>query len=79
MSLENRVTEIIVNKLGVRPEEVTREANFQTDLGADSLDLVELMMDFEDSFKLKISDEESSTLKTVGDVIGYLKNQGVEE
>jgi acyl carrier protein len=79
MSLENRVTEIIVNKLGVRPEEITREANFQTDLGADSLDLVELMMDFEDSFKLKISDEESSTLKTVGDVIGYLKNQGVEE
>ncbi len=79
MSLENRVTEIIVNKLGVRPEEVTPEANFQTDLGADSLDLVELMMDFEDSFKLKISDEESSGLKTVADVIGYLKGHGAEE
>jgi acyl carrier protein len=79
MSLENRVTEIIVNKLGVRPEEVTTEAGFQTDLGADSLDLVELMMDFEDSFKLKISDEDASTLKTVGDVVNYLKNHGVAE
>lgn len=79
MSLENRVTEIIVNKLGVRAEEVSAEANFQTDLGADSLDLVELMMDFEDSFKLKISDEDSSSLKTVGDVITYLKNHGAGE
>ena len=69
MSLENRVTEIIVNKLGVRAEEVSAEANFQTDLGADSLDLVELMMDFEDS----------SSLKSVGDVIKYLKAHGVEE
>ncbi len=79
MSLESRVTEIIVNKLGVKPEEVTPEAGFQTDLGADSLDLVELMMDFEDSFKLKISDEDSSSLKTVGDVITYLKNHGAGE
>ena len=79
MSLENRVTEIIVNKLGVRAEEVSAEANFQTDLGADSLDLVELMMAFEDSFKLKISDEDSSSLKSVGDVIKYLKAHGVEE
>ncbi len=79
MSLENRVTEIIVNKLGVRSEEVTPEASFQTDLGADSLDLVELMMDFEDSFKLKISDEDSSSLKSVGDVIKDLKAHGVEE
>ncbi len=79
MSLENRVTEIIVNKLGVRSEEVTPEANFQTDLGADSLDLVELMMDFEDSFKLKISDEDSSSLKSVGDVIKYLESHGVVE
>jgi len=79
MSLENRVTEIIVNKLGVRAEEVSAEANFQTDLGAYSLDLVELMMGFEDSFKLKISDEDSSSLKSVGDVIKYLKAHGVEE
>lgn len=79
MSLENRVTEIIVNKLGVRAEEVSAEANFQTDLGADSLDLVELMMALEDSFKLKISDEDSSSLKSVGDVIKYLKAHGVEE
>ena len=78
MSLENRVTEIIVNKLGVKSEEISPTANFQTDLGADSLDLVELMMDFEDSFSLKISDEDAGNLKTVGAVIGFLKEQGVE-
>jgi acyl carrier protein len=79
MSLENRVTEIIVDKLGTRTEEVTPEANFQTDLGADSLDLVELIMAFEDSFKLKISEEDSAKLRTVGDVISYLKQHGVSE
>jgi len=79
MSLENRVTEIIVDKLGTKPEEVTPEANFQTDLGADSLDLVELIMAFEDSFKLKISEEDSAKLRTVGDVIEYLKQHGVSE
>jgi acyl carrier protein len=78
MSLENRVTEIIVNKLGVKPEEVAPSANFQTDLGADSLDLVELMMDFEDSFSLKISDEEAGNLKTVGAVVNFLKDKGIE-
>ncbi|MBD3370472.1 acyl carrier protein [Candidatus Fermentibacteria bacterium] len=78
MSLENRVSEIIVNKLGVKPEEVKPEADFQTDLGADSLDLVELMMDFEDSFGLKITDEEASELRTVGDVIGFLEKKDLE-
>lgn len=78
MSLENRVSEIIVNKLAVKPEEVKPEADFQNDLGADSLDLVELMMDFEDSFGLKISDEEAGKLATVGDVVSYLKDKGVE-
>lgn len=78
MSLENRVSEIIVNKLGVKPEEVKPEADFQTDLGADSLDLVELMMDFEDSFGLKITDEEASELRTVGDVIGFLDKKDLE-
>lgn len=79
MSLESRVTEIIVDKLGTRPEEVTPEAGFQTDLGADSLDLVELIMAFEDSFKLKISEEDSAKLRTVGDVISYLGQHGVSE
>jgi acyl carrier protein len=78
MSLQNRVSEIIVNKLGVKPEEVKPEADFQTDLGADSLDLVELMMDFEDSFGLKITDEEASDLRTVGDVIGFLEGKDLE-
>ena len=78
MSLENRVTEIIVNKLGVKAEEITAAANFQTDLGADSLDLVELMMDFEDSFNLKITDDEAGNLKTVGAVVDFLKDKGIE-
>ena len=77
MSLENRVTEIIVNKLGVKAEEVTPEAHFVTDLGADSLDQVELMMDFEDAFDLKISDEEAGKLQTVGAVIVFLKDKGI--
>ncbi|MFO7950093.1 MAG: acyl carrier protein [Candidatus Fermentibacteraceae bacterium] len=78
MSLENRVSDIIVNKLAVKRSEVKPEADFQNDLGADSLDLVELMMDFEDSFGLKISDEEAGKLATVGDVVNYLKEKGVE-
>lgn len=77
MSLENRVTEIIVNKLGVKAEEVTREAHFVTDLGADSLDQVELIMDFEDAFDLKITEEEGGKLQTVGAVIDYLIEKGV--
>lgn len=78
MALDSRVRDIIVEKLGVRPEEVVPEADFQTDLGADSLDIVELLMAFEDNFGLKIPDEEASKLSSVGHVIKYLKEKGKE-
>lgn len=76
MSLDARVRDIIVEKLGVRPEEVVPEAEFQTDLGADSLDIVELLMAFEDNFGMKIPDEEASNLTTVGDVVKYIEDKG---
>ena len=76
MSLDARVRDIIVEKLGVRPEEIIPEADFQTDLGADSLDIVELLMAFEDNFGMKIPDEEASSLTTVGDVVKYLQDKG---
>lgn len=78
MSLDARVRDIIVEKLGVRPEEVVAEADFQTDLGADSLDIVELLMAFEDNFGMKIPDEEASKLSTVGDVVNYMQEKGKE-
>lgn len=65
----NKVKGIIVDKLGVEPSEVTLEANFTNDLGADSLDTVELLMEFEKVFGIKIPDEETSTISTVKDAI----------
>ena len=62
-----KVREIIVDKLGVEPSEVTETANFTNDLGADSLDTVELLMEFEKVFGIKIPDEETSTISTVKD------------
>lgn len=78
MSLENRISEIIVSRLNVKPEEVTTTANLKDDLGADSLDMVDLMMDLEDTFNLKISDEEGNNLQTVGSVVEFLKTKGIE-
>ncbi|MCK5036834.1 MAG: acyl carrier protein [Candidatus Sabulitectum sp.] len=78
MSLENRIAEIIVSRLNVKPEEVTDTASLKDDLGADSLDMVDLMMDLEDTFNLKISDEEGNTLQTVGSVVSFLKTKGIE-
>ncbi len=73
--IADRVKSIVVEKLGVEPEKVTEEANFITDLGADSLDTVEFIMDFEKEFGATIPDEEAEKIKTVGDAIAYLENQ----
>lgn len=71
--IAERVKSIVVDKLGVDPEKVTAEANFITDLGADSLDTVELIMDFEKEFGATIPDEEAENIKTVGQAIEYLE------
>jgi acyl carrier protein len=68
-----KVKEIIVEQLGVDPDKVTLEARFNEDLEADSLDLVELIMAFEDEFGGEISDEEAQQIKTVGQAVDYLK------
>lgn len=71
-SVERRVVEIIVEQLGVSEEEVTMEASFTDDLGADSLDLVELIMAMEEEFGLEISDEDAEKIQTVQDVVNYI-------
>lgn len=68
-----RVKKIVGEKLGVEPEKVTEEAAFITDLGADSLDTVELIMDFEKEFGIEIPDEEAEKIKTVGDAVAYVE------
>ena len=75
---EAKVKEIIINELGVEPEKVTLEASFVEDLGADSLDTVELVMAFEEEFGIEIPDEDAEKLQTVGDAVKYLENKGVE-
>ena len=69
------VTDIIVDKLGVEPSAVTPSASFTNDLGADSLDTVELLMDFERVFHIKIPDEETSGIATVGDAIAKVQEK----
>ncbi len=71
-SIEERVKEIIVEKLGVEASEVTPEASFANDLGADSLDTVELIMEFEKEFHISIPDESAEKIVTVGDATTYL-------
>jgi acyl carrier protein len=70
---EAKVKEIIINELGVDPEKVTAEASFVEDLGADSLDTVELVMAFEEEFGVDIPDEDAEQMRTVGDAIKYLQ------
>jgi acyl carrier protein len=71
--VEERVKEIICEQLGVEEDEVTPNAKFIEDLGADSLDTVELVMAFEEEFDLEIPDEDAEKIVTVGDAIGYIK------
>jgi 3-oxoacyl-[acyl-carrier-protein] synthase II len=74
MSIEKRVKEIIVEQLGVNESEVTPEAKFVDDLGADSLDLVELVMALEEEYNIEISDEDAEKILTVGDAIEYIQS-----
>lgn len=74
MDVFERVRDIVVEELGVEPEEVTNDASFLDDLGADSLDIVELIMAFEEEFDLEIPDEEAESISTVQDVVDYIED-----
>jgi len=73
LEISEKVKAIIVDKLGVELSEVTEDANFNTDLGADSLDTVEMIMDFEKEFGISIPDEEAEKIKTVGEAISHIE------
>ncbi len=73
MVIEEKIKEIIAKQLGVNPSEVTPEASFVDDLGADSLDTVELVMAFEESFNIEIPDEDAEKIAKVQDAINYIK------
>jgi acyl carrier protein len=78
MAIEDKVKEIIVDQLGVEADQVKPEASFIDDLGADSLDTVELVMAFEEEFDLEIPDEDAEKIKTVGDALSYIKSKASE-
>ncbi|MCY0869215.1 MAG: acyl carrier protein [Firmicutes bacterium] len=69
----DRVKRIVVDRLGIEEAQVSPEASFKDDLGADSLDVVELVMELEDEFDLEISDEDAEKISTVGDVVRYIE------
>jgi acyl carrier protein len=75
MDLYERVKEIVIDRLGVAADKVTMEARFREDLEADSLDLVELIMAFEDEFGGEISDDDAQKIKTVGQAVTYLQSR----
>jgi acyl carrier protein len=72
-AIEEKVKEIITKQMGVKPEQITKETSFINDLGADSLDTVELIMEFEDAFDMNIPDEEAEKIRTVGDAVKYIE------
>jgi len=78
-SIEERVKDIIVEQLGVNPEQVTPQASFIEDLGADSLDIVELVMAFEEEFGVEVPDEDAEKLQTVGDVVKYIEERAKQQ
>ncbi len=75
MAVQDRIKSIIAEQLGVKPEEVTPEASFIDDLGADSLDTVELIMALEEEFGVEIPDEDAEKMATVGDAIKYIQEK----
>jgi len=75
MDVEAKVKEIIMDKLGVEDSQITPEASFTNDLGADSLDIVELVMGFESAFQISIPDEDAEKIGTVGDAVRYLQQK----
>ena len=77
-TIEQRVKEIIVNQLNVNEEQITPQASFLDDLGADSLDTVELVMAFEEEFSVEVPDEDAEKLQTVGDVVTYIKDKAAK-
>jgi len=79
MTVEEKVKEIIVNQLGVSVEQVANEAKFVDDLGADSLDQVELVMAFEEEFNIEIPDEDSEKIRTVEQAVEYIKDKTKSE
>ena len=72
--MEQKIVELIADKLCKKPEQVTLTARLVEDLGADSLDVVELIMAFEDEFGVTLPDEDIATMKTVGDIVNYITN-----
>ena len=74
-SVEERVKNIVCQQMGTTPDKVTRETSFINDLGADSLDTVELVMEFEDEFEINIPDEDAEKIQTVGDAIDYINGK----
>ena len=75
-SIEERVTKIVCDQMGATPDKITPETSFINDLGADSLDTVELVMEFEDEFEISIPDEDAEKIQTVGAAIEYIKSKG---
>ena len=75
MSLEARITDLIVEQLGVSKDEIVMKASFIDDLGADSLDIVELVMSMEEEFDIEIPDEDAEKIQTIGDAIAYLEER----
>jgi acyl carrier protein len=78
MTLEEKVISIIAEQLDVAREECVPEASFTDDLGADSLDLVELIMEMEETFNVQIADNELEKIRTIQDVIDFLKSKGIQ-
>jgi len=75
MDIQNQITQILVDKLGIAETEVTTDANFVKDLGIDSLDYAELVMEFEQTFDIRIPDEDAEQLQTINQAVNYIDNK----